>query len=79
MIYFVLFSLLETAMGIKVNAQINPNSQYVSDIHALGLIFLKRVFNPLYYSDIIFALSPTGIKLNRILNRLHMFTDRVSV
>ena len=69
---------LETAMGIKVKAQINPNSQYVSDIHAMGMVLMKRTLNPILYPDFIFAFSPTGMKLKATLNRLHAFTDRVS-
>lgn len=69
----------ETAMGIKVNAQLNPNSQYVKDIHSFGMITVGRMFNPLHYSDFIFSLSHDGMHCKNILKRLHSFTDQVSL
>ena len=66
-------------MGIKINAQSNPDSNYVKDIHLYGMFAIERMLNPFHYVDFIYALTPEGRNSRKVLKRLHSFTDQVSL
>ena len=69
--------MTETAMGVQMNAQKNPRSEYVQAVHFVGSAIMERSLNPLYYSDFIFNMSETGKKSKRLLEKLHAFTNKV--
>lgn len=69
--------ICESAMGLKVNAQIGCNRSYVEAVDRSGHEFSKRMYNPLLYSDLIYSLTPGGRRYNGYLQTLRDFTVRV--
>ncbi|CAG2112131.1 unnamed protein product, partial [Medioppia subpectinata] len=67
----------ETAMGVSIGAQLGNNAEYVTAIHDLGEILMKRVFSPWIAADFIFYKTPMGRKFKQSLNTLHSFTRTV--
>jgi hypothetical protein len=72
------FFLIETAMGVSVNAQLNPNSDYVEAIRRTFAVSIIRFIKPWLWADFTFGLSSLGKLLQKRLKVLHSFTDSVS-
>jgi hypothetical protein len=71
-------SLIETAMGVSVNAQLNPNSDYVEAIRRILAVSIIRFIKPWLWPDFTFYLSSLGKCFQKRLKVLHSFTDSVS-
>ncbi|KAI1305841.1 Cytochrome P450 4C1 [Halotydeus destructor] len=68
-------SICETAMGVSVHAQSEPDNEYVRSIHVAGQAFMARFVNPLLIMDAIFNLTSIGRKYTKSLKTMHDFTD----
>ncbi|GLG98037.1 Cytochrome P450 4C1 [Gryllus bimaculatus] len=68
--------ICETAMGVKMNAQINSSSKYVNAVEEISDITVKRIIQPWLHIDFIFYLSSIGRKYKKCLEVLHGTTDK---
>lgn len=71
-------SICETSMGVHVNAQQNPNNQYVCDVKRMSELILLRIFS--VFSSLktfYWYLMPKAWEQRRLIKRLHQFTDSV--
>ncbi|KAK7869845.1 hypothetical protein R5R35_008062 [Gryllus longicercus] len=71
--------ICETAMGVKMNAQIDRNSKYVNAVEEISDITVKRIIQPWLHIDFIFYLSSLGRKYKKCLEVLHGTTDEVRI
>lgn len=71
--------ICETAMGVKVNAQTNPTSTYVSNIYRVGSNFINRAVRPWLWLDSLYRLTRNGRLYHHDISAIHTFTDRKSV
>jgi cytochrome P450 len=69
--------ICETAMGVQLNAQKDPDSKYVKAVHTTGEIVMDRVFKPWLWSDFIFGFTKEGKLFEESLKIMHAFTDDV--
>ncbi|KAI5703803.1 hypothetical protein M8J75_016388 [Diaphorina citri] len=67
----------ETAMGRKINAQGDSNSDYVKAVYEIGSIIQKRQAKIYLQPDILFRLSSLYKKHQCCLNTLHSFSYKV--
>ena len=67
----------ETAMGIKINAQDKPDSEYVKAIHYMGESLNIRVMNFFNWFDFIFYRREAGKKYKESLKIVHEFTRNI--
>lgn len=66
-------------MGTKVNAQSGEPNSYVAGVFRMGAIVAERMFSPVLFPDLNFALTAIGREHDRILKALHGFTGKVSL
>ena len=64
-------------MGVSIGAQVGNNKDYVTAIHNLGELFMKRLFSPWIWSDFFFFKTDIGRAFNKDLNILHSMTRNV--
>ncbi|XP_055344870.1 cytochrome P450 4V2-like [Paramacrobiotus metropolitanus] len=69
----------ETAMGKKINAQTNSESEYVKAIYSVSDITFDRMIRPTMMWDPIFYILGRGRQFKQDLKTLHDFTDKVIV
>ncbi|XP_065301001.1 cytochrome P450 4c3-like [Dermacentor albipictus] len=69
--------ICETAMGVKVDAQLNSNSHYVRSLYEVGETFMARVMRPWLWPNYVFYMSSFGRKFKDNLAQLHNFTRKV--
>ncbi|XP_039441587.1 cytochrome P450 4c3-like [Culex pipiens pallens] len=69
----------ETAMGVKINAQDNPDSSYVKAVKEMADLILRRLFSALREFRWLFPFLKMAKQQKRLLNVLHSFTDSVIV
>ncbi|XP_020289589.1 cytochrome P450 4C1-like [Pseudomyrmex gracilis] len=70
-------AICETAMGISLHSLDTFQEKYRKSIEDMGHFVIHRIQCPWLYSDLIFALSPTGRKQAKTLKILHGFTEKV--
>ncbi|XP_062564536.1 cytochrome P450 4d2-like [Armigeres subalbatus] len=71
-------SICETSMGVRINAQNDPNNQYVRDVKRMTELILLRIFHMVNtYPKVYWYLMPRAWEQRRIIRRLHQFTDSV--
>ncbi|CAN7940658.1 unnamed protein product [Ixodes hexagonus] len=68
--------ICETAMGVKVNAQTNPSSAYVSNIYRVGSNFINRAVRPWLWLDLLYQLTPQGRLYHHDIQAIHRFTKK---
>lgn len=66
--------ICETAMGKKMNAQRDPESEYIKAIYEISEIVTARIFKPWISNDFLFSLTPEGRIYNRYLDTVKSFT-----
>ncbi|XP_039307664.1 cytochrome P450 4C1-like [Solenopsis invicta] len=68
----------ETAMGVDLRAQ-EPNivTEYTTAVHQISELTMTRFFQPWYWINWLFYLSPKGKQYKSILKTLHEFTKQV--
>uniref|UniRef100_A0A182VX83 Uncharacterized protein n=1 Tax=Anopheles minimus TaxID=112268 RepID=A0A182VX83_9DIPT len=69
--------ICESAMGTKVNAQINSTSDYVLAVKEITNLIQLRFYDFLIRYDIFFRLSANSRKQKKVLKVLHDYTDSV--
>lgn len=69
--------ICETAMGKKINAQKDSNSEYVKAIYKSSYLFYQRQTSPWLWSDFMYKLTPAGAKWRKYIATLHSFTNQV--
>ncbi|KAJ8335908.1 hypothetical protein SKAU_G00392500 [Synaphobranchus kaupii] len=69
--------ICETAMGKKIYAQSNSDSEYVLSVYRMTDIIIRRQRMPWFWPDIIYYLLGEGREHNRRLKVLHSFTEKV--
>uniref|UniRef100_A0A182PZ12 Uncharacterized protein n=1 Tax=Anopheles epiroticus TaxID=199890 RepID=A0A182PZ12_9DIPT len=69
--------ICETAMGTKVNAQLNAESEYVQAVKDITNLVQIRLFNFLIRYEIFYRFSDNRRKQLRALKVLHGYTDSV--
>ncbi|KAJ0180016.1 hypothetical protein K1T71_004607 [Dendrolimus kikuchii] len=76
---YTLDAVCETAMGVKVNAQGNPNTPFLVALnHVLNLVF-KRIYQVWLWPDWVFQLLPQFKEHEDCKKIIHDFTDTVNV
>ncbi|CAD7091450.1 unnamed protein product [Hermetia illucens] len=73
---FALDVICETSMGVTVNAQADPNSEYVTSVKKMSLAFQERLHHPLGNTGL-YNLTSQGQYLKTLTTLLHNFTDKV--
>jgi cytochrome P450 len=66
-----------TAMGVKLNAQVKSESEYVKSLYRLSDIIHTRQLSPWLWVDWVFYLTPIGRDYKKCLNIVHGFTKQV--
>ncbi|XP_064201142.1 cytochrome P450 4V2-like isoform X1 [Anguilla rostrata] len=69
--------ICETAMGKKIYAQNNSDSEYVQSVYKMSDIISRRQRTPWYWPDFIYYFLGEGREHNRRLKILHSFTESV--
>ena len=69
--------ICETAMGLKINAQNDSDSDYVKSVYVLGESFMKRTVDPIAWFDWIYFRTASGKKYQKSLQTVHEFTRKV--
>ncbi|XP_020516560.2 cytochrome P450 4V8 [Labrus bergylta] len=69
--------ICETAMGKKIYAQSNSDSEYVKSVYKMSDIISRRQRTPWFWSDLVYYYFGEGKEHNRILKVLHSFTYKV--
>ncbi|TMW51310.1 hypothetical protein DOY81_003629 [Sarcophaga bullata] len=69
----------ETAMGVQINAQKNPDFPYALAVKEATNIFASRIVRPIQYYNITYLLTalPAYLRLRKCLKVLHDFTDKI--
>ncbi|KAM5194428.1 cytochrome P450 4V2-like [Mantella aurantiaca] len=68
--------ICETAMGTKIQAQSNSDSDYVKAIYEMGDMIHRRQKMPWLWPDFVYSLLQVGKKHDNNLKILHSFTDK---
>ncbi|KAM3624625.1 uncharacterized protein V6R79_025721 [Siganus canaliculatus] len=69
--------ICETAMGEKVYAQSNSESQYVKSVYRMSDIISRRQRTPWFWPDFLYRCFGDGREHDRTLKVLHSFTSKV--
>uniref|UniRef100_A0A182PZ10 Uncharacterized protein n=1 Tax=Anopheles epiroticus TaxID=199890 RepID=A0A182PZ10_9DIPT len=69
--------ICESAMGTKVNAQLNSTSSYVLAVKEITNLIQLRFYDFLIRYDVFFRLSANSRKQKKVLKVLHSYTDSV--
>ncbi|XP_058240637.1 cytochrome P450 4V2 [Hemibagrus wyckioides] len=69
--------ICETAMGKKIYAQSNQDSEYVHSVYRMSDLISKRQRKPWYWPDFAFHYFGDGKEHNHCLKILHTFTESV--
>lgn len=73
---FTLNNICETAMGVKLNDELNGD-EYRHNLENSGKLITKRVINPLYYPDAIFKMTKIYKDLVWYTKKIHKFSMSV--
>lgn len=74
---FALDCICETAMGISVNAQRNPTSEYVKSVKEICGILVERSISLIQRNDFSYRFTSNYAKERKALKVLHGFTSSV--
>ncbi|XP_013100693.2 probable cytochrome P450 4s3 [Stomoxys calcitrans] len=74
---FALDAICETAMGIKKNAQMQSESEYVKAVQAICSILQKKAFSFWQRNNVFFKYTEAGRQRDACLEILHGETNRV--
>uniref|UniRef100_UPI003AAE9A0B cytochrome P450 4V8 n=1 Tax=Centroberyx gerrardi TaxID=166262 RepID=UPI003AAE9A0B len=69
--------ICETAMGKKIYAQSNYDSEYVQSVYKMSEIIIRRQRMPWFWPDFIYNYFGEGWEHNKRLKILHSFTSNV--
>ncbi|KAM3939828.1 cytochrome P450 4V2-like [Leptodactylus fuscus] len=71
--------ICETAMGRKIHAQSNSDSEYIKAIYEMGDFVQRRQKMPWLWSDYIFSYLKDGKRHDKNLKILHSFTEQTII
>ncbi|XP_074030298.1 cytochrome P450 4C1 [Leptinotarsa decemlineata] len=75
---FTLYTIAETAMGVKLNIENEEDRIYVEAIHELGPMVFYRLARPWLYSyPIYYYATPRGYRERKLIEKLHKFTENI--
>ncbi|CAK1604011.1 unnamed protein product [Parnassius mnemosyne] len=74
---YTLDSVCETAMGIKINAQENPNAPFLRSMQSVLNLATERIFHLWLQPDWLYKFFPQYSKHKKSLKVMHDFTDEV--
>ncbi|CAK1604022.1 unnamed protein product [Parnassius mnemosyne] len=74
---YTLDAVCETAMGIKINAQENPNAPFLRAMQIMLNLVTERIFHLWLQPDWLYKFFPQYSKHKKYLKVLHDFTDKV--
>jgi len=69
--------ICQTAMGVCVEAQSNPENQYLKDVGRISEILFCRGIKPWLWNPIINCIIGTGFEERKLRQKLHHFTNSV--
>ncbi|TDH16388.1 hypothetical protein EPR50_G00019250 [Perca flavescens] len=69
--------ICETAMGKKIYAQSNSDSEYVKSVYKMSDIVSRRQRSPWFWPDFVYSYFGEGRKHDKTLKILHSFTYKV--
>lgn len=69
--------ICDQAMGIKLNAQMDPDTDFVTALNRASETFATRLFNPIFYPDFLYKLFPSGKQYFKDVETMQKFTKRV--
>uniref|UniRef100_A0A182JJE4 Uncharacterized protein n=1 Tax=Anopheles atroparvus TaxID=41427 RepID=A0A182JJE4_ANOAO len=75
--YCALDIISESAMGVKLNTQLQPNAEYVKAVKEISEIILKRIFSLGREFKWTFLFTEAYRRQKRLLKVVHGFADRV--
>nr|WKR34928.1 cytochrome P450 CYP4BN80 [Monolepta hieroglyphica] len=67
-------TICETAMGVSINAQRNPKSEYVYAVDKKCKLLIERTFSPIKTFSLLYMLTPEYYEDRRCVNILHKQT-----
>lgn len=71
------FFILETSMGVSINAQDNSESDYVKAVKQMCDVVILRSFSPLKMYDFFYQFTDLYRRERKALDVLHSYTKRV--
>ncbi|XP_055540137.1 cytochrome P450 4d1-like [Wyeomyia smithii] len=74
---YALDSICETAMGVRINAQDDPNNEYALAVKQMSTFILRRVFSFLRSFPRLFFFYPYAGEQKKVIKKLHSFTNAV--
>ncbi|XP_035459320.2 cytochrome P450 4d2 isoform X1 [Spodoptera frugiperda] len=74
---YTLDSVCETTIGVKINAQENPDSPFLRAMCDILNLICKRIFHLWLQPDWLFRMFPMYKKHQECIHAMHNFTDRV--
>lgn len=67
----------ETSMGVKINAQIDRQSDYVFAVKEMCRITIDRAFSAIKQLDVLYPLTKDFYKEKKYIKTLHSYTNSV--
>ncbi|XP_072940755.1 cytochrome P450 4C1-like [Epargyreus clarus] len=74
---YTLDSVCETAMGVKVNAQGNPNCSFLKALNLVLNLICERIFHLWLQPDWLYKFFPQYYRQQKCVDELNGFTDKV--
>ncbi|KAF9798561.1 hypothetical protein SFRURICE_008294 [Spodoptera frugiperda] len=74
---YTLDSVCETTIGVKINAQENPDSPFLRAMCDILNLICKRIFHLWLQPDWLFRMFPMYKKHQECIHAMHNFTDRL--
>lgn len=73
------FLIVETTMGVKINAQENKETPFLVAMNILLNLVCKRLFQIWLQPDWLYRLLPQYRQFQHYLHKMHSFTDEVNL
>ncbi|KAM3962933.1 cytochrome P450 4C1-like [Aphomia sociella] len=74
---YTLDSVLDTAMGVKINAQDNPDSPFLTYLNRILNLVCERIFHLWLRPEWLYKLFPQYIEHQKCISEMHDFIDKV--
>ncbi|KAK9498583.1 hypothetical protein O3M35_003183 [Rhynocoris fuscipes] len=74
---YALDIICETAMGVQINAQNDPNSSYFTSVRNLCQLLTERARKPWLRNDLLYTLIGKRREEDKLIKTLHDFTNSV--
>jgi cytochrome P450 len=69
--------IVETTLGVKIEAQSNPWNPYAKSLHEYGLLYIQRVLSPWLWNEWVFSLFPSGKEMKHHIQVMHDFNRSI--